>query len=324
MKRTVLATAIAASFGWQPPALANDDTGRLEVSGAVEIEAVHSKTDGGAASSDLSVATAELGFGVQLNDWVGAAITLLYEDDEAGVDSATITLAQPDGPWSVAAGKQGIPFGSFQTQLVSDPLTLEIGETAEDALVVSYAAGGLSAFAFVFKGTNNKNGNGEIDHFGASLGYAVEQDGFSAGASIGYLNDISDSDSIQDALASNDNVDYVAGWIASASVSSGQVTVIGEYVTANEAITGLGNAKPSAWNIEAGYRLNAFGKDAVFAVAYQGSEDASVLDIAEKRWLAGMSFALAEYTALGIELARETAYDGTDSNTLTALLAVAF
>lgn len=361
MKRTALATAIAAIVSWQATAVAetNDNdqrinlenrihgmeqriqeldrtlpakdaqqteswVNRVEIGGLLEIEASHSKTDGTPSTSDLTVASVALGIGAKINDKVSAETTLLYENDDLGVDSATITLSQTDGPWSVIAGKQHTAFGRFETQLVSDPLTLDVGETAETVAALHYDADGLIASAFVFKGTNNKNGNGKIDHFGASLGYGVARDDISANAAIGYLNDISDSDGIQDALSSNDNVDYVAGWIASASVNSGPVTVIGEYVTASQAIAGLSNAKPSAWNLEAGYGFEAFGKDAVFAVAYQGSKDASALDIAEKRWLAGMSFELMENTGLGVELASETAYDGTDSKTLTALLSVEF
>jgi hypothetical protein len=297
---------------------------RVEVGGLVEIEARYNKTDGEDAATDLSVATVELGFAAQVNDWVGAEAVLLYEGEDLEVDTATISLADPEGPWSLTGGKQGVPFGSYETQLVSDPLTLDVGETAENALVATYEVDGLVAAAYLFNGTNNKDGGDAIDNFGATIGYSMEGDDFSLAAGIGYINDISDSDGIQDALASNDNVDYVSGWTASAMVSSGPVTVIGEYVAATDAVAGLGGEQPSAWNIEAGIGFEAFGRDATFAVAYQGSEEASSLDIAEKRWLAGVSIDLMENTGLGIELANETAYDGTDSQTLTGLLSVEF
>lgn len=367
MKRTALATAIAAAIGWQVPALADssaddrlntmekriqyleqrvqdqdstlrakdqqiaalqDTVGedswlnRFEIGGAIEIEATHNDTDGEPATSELGVAKAELNIGAKVTEWVRADTTLLYEEDELDVDSATISLMHPGGPWSLTAGKQGVPFGSYETQLVSDPLTLEVGETAETALVAAYEADGLNAAAYVFKGTNSKGTAGKIDNFGANIGYSLEADDFAFNGSVGYINDISDSDSIQDAIT-NTNVDYVAGWTASALVTRGPVTVIGEYVTAVDTIAGLGE-KPSAWNIEAGIGFDAFGRDATFAVAYQGTREAASLDLAEKRWLAGVSFDLLENTSLGLELANETAYDGTDSRTLTALLAVEF
>jgi hypothetical protein len=367
MKRTALATAIAAVIGWQAPALAdtsaderldtlekriqymeqrvqNQDStirakaqqiaalensvdedswiNRVEIGGVVEIEASYNDTDGEPSTTDLSVATVELGMGAQVTDWVRADTTLLYEGEDLEVDSATISLMHPGGPWSVTAGKQGVPFGSYESQLVSDPLTLDVGETAENALVFGYEAGGLNAAAYLFNGTNSKGTADEIDNFGANIGYDMEGDNFAFSGSVGYINDISDSDTIQDAIA-NTNVDYVAGWTASALVTTGPVTVIGEYVTATDTIAELGE-QPSAWNIEAGIGFEAFSRDATFAVAYQGTEEAASLDLAEKRWLAGVSFELMENTSLGFELANETAYDGTESNTLTGQLAVEF
>lgn len=300
--------------------------GRVEIGGLVEVESGYSKADGADASSDLSIATVELGIAAQVNDWVSAETVLLYEGEDLAVDVAQIAIAPADGGWSLDAGKLFVPFGSFETQMVSDPLTLEIGETNESAVVAGVQAGGVSASAYLFRGSNSEGAadQTEIDNFGANLAYEVKRDDFGLFASIGYINDISDSDGIQDALASNDNVDYVAGWAASAAVTTGPVTLIGEYVAAVDPIAGLGGDQPEAWNVEAGYGFELAGREAAVAVGYQGTEQASSVDLPERRLLAALSVAVMEHTRVAIEWARDEAYGGEESDTVTAQLAVEF
>ena len=47
----------------------------------------------------------------------------MYEEDDTDleVDVATITIADPDGPWFVTGGQQYLPFGAFETNMVSGP-----------------------------------------------------------------------------------------------------------------------------------------------------------------------------------------------------------
>lgn len=322
MKRTAIATSIAAAIAWQTPTLAADEIGKLEVGGVIEIEGYHTNTDGAASEEDLQLSKVEIGAGVQMTEWLGAATTLLWEDDDFSVDSFTFTLSQPEGPWSLTAGKQGVPFGSYETNLVSDPLTLSVGETAENMVwVASYEADALSASAYLYQGSTSESASTDFDHFGVSASYTMGD----LTVGLGYVNDISDADGIQDNLTSPTNIDYAAGWTASALYTTGPVTVIAEYITAADdmALTS-GAARPSAWNLEAGYNFDLMGKEATAAIAYQGSDEASDLDIAEKRIAAALQVALFENTGLGLEISRDTAYDGTDSTTVTALLSFEF
>ena len=67
------------------------------------------------------------------------------------VDGAVITLGNTEkNPVYLAAGKMAVPFGNYETQMISDPLTLEIGETAEDALQLGVEAGGFYGSVYAF------------------------------------------------------------------------------------------------------------------------------------------------------------------------------
>jgi len=155
-----------------------------------------------------------------------------------------------------------------ETRRVAYRRSVERGETGEIAVVAGIEASGFSAAACLFNDSNNKGGSADsrIDNFGVNLGYAVEGVGYGLAAGVGYINDLLDSDTSQDALAANDNVDYVAGWTASAVFSSGPVTVIGEYLAAMDPIAGLGGEQPEAWNIEAGYSFAIGAREATVAV----------------------------------------------------------
>lgn len=137
-----------------------DDGKQLSIAfdGLIEIEASHSSPYVGGSSSDIIVATAELGASVKVNDQVSAGISLLYEEDDTDleVDVAILTYSPADANWSITAGQLYVPFGSYQTNMVSDPLTLEIGETRETVAQLDIESASITAAIYLFNGTNKK------------------------------------------------------------------------------------------------------------------------------------------------------------------------
>lgn len=314
----------------------------MQIGGVVELEASHHSPYTGSNTSDVVVATVEIGIAAQINDWVASEITLLYEEDETDleVDVATITIAPPHGDWFIAAGQQYLPFGTYDSNLVSDPLTLEIGETRETAVLAGLASDDYSAGLYVFNGDNEKDADDLIDNVGAFAAYARELANGSVAVNLSYVNDIGDSDTLQSAindnLGNNDVNDHVAGWSVDAMFSGGPFVFIGEYTAAGDRFEtaelpfrGKG-AQPAAWNLEAGYNFRLAGKDATVAIAYQGTDEAVALELPEQRVLAAISVAIMEATTLSFEWARDTDYGRSDggtgetANTATAQLAVEF
>lgn len=316
----------------------------VEIGALVEIEAGHSSPYSGRGSSDLQVATVEIGVAGKINDWVTGEIILLYEEDETPleVDVAAVNIAPPGGPWYLVAGQQYVPFGAFATYLVSDPLTLEIAETRETAVQVGFAAQGLSGALFVFNGDNKRdNGRADrIDNWGTNLRYhrAIEDGHLAAG--VAYINDIGDSNGLQDQinanLGSNDVRDHVPGWALDTELVSGSFSVIAEYTAARDHFQmaelpyrGRG-ARPRAWNLELGYMFALLGRDAVAAIAFQGTDEALDLGLPKRRLAAGVSVAVMENTTLSFERARDSDYGSSDggtggsADTATAQLGVEF
>lgn len=314
----------------------------IQIGGVIEVEAGHTSPYQGDNENDIVVATVELGIAAQINDWTQGEIVLLYEEDDTDleVDVATITIADPDSTWFVTAGQQYVPFGTYETNLVSDPLTLEIGETRESAILAGIESGGFHGGIYVFNGDNKEDGDNRIDNYGATAGFATEGGAGEFAANLGYINDIGDSDTLQDAingnLGNNDITDHVAGWTADAMFRSGPFVLIAEYTRAADsfAVAELpfdgGGAQPEAFNIEAGYDFNVGGKDAVVAIAYQGTDEALALELPETRIAAALSVAIMENTTISFEVARDEDYSqskggtGKKATTATAQLAVEF
>jgi hypothetical protein len=315
---------------------------KISLSGLVEVEAGYTDDPGG-SESDLTLSTVELGIDAQVTPWVGTHVLILFEEGETDppeIDEGIITLRNPDtSPFSLAVGRMYVPFGNFESSMISDPLTLEIGETRETAVQVGYVSGGLYGSAYLFNGDSNDGGSEQIDQFGFNLGLArdAEEGGFGYDLGLFWTSNIADSDTLQDAVTDSGNLAIkVAGYGIHGLVRTGPFTLIGEYLTASKsfdtadlAFNGSG-AKPSAFNLEADYDFELVGKGGNVAVAWQGTRDALALELPKTRYLAVLSVGIFENTTLTFEYAHDEDYDsskggsGEDSDTYTAQLAVKF
>ena len=317
----------------------------IEISGLTEVEVGYNDPDSGDTTSDIVLATQEIGIAAEVTDWVSAEAVFLFEDDETDLefDVATVTIADPDGPLYATGGMFYVPFGTFETHLISDPLTLEIGEIRESSVLAGFESNGFAGGVYVFNGDLEKNGESQIDNFGAFAGYSQENGNTAFAFNIGYITDIGDTDTLQDTIQDNLDTamveydDHVGGFSVDGMFSYGPFTLIGEYLIAtdefefNELAFESDGAEPEAFNIELGYHFNLSGVDMTAAVAYQGTDEAVALELPEERVLLGLSAEIFDSTSLSIEWAHDDDYSdsegGTDEaggTTVTTQLAVEF
>ncbi len=235
--------------------------GHLSLSGLIEVEGAYQRTslrDGTSdEASDLTLATAQLGLEAKANDQLGATLIMLYEEAEDAqieVDEATIDLG--NGPWQARVGRQYLPFGVYRSHFISDPLTLELGETRETALLGGYHQDLFNLQAFVFGGDAEQAGRDRhLRDFGASFGLTPAE---GLEFTLSYLSDLADSDS---ELLGSDYTRRVGAWSTSALVTLGPVEVSAEYLGALKSFapadldtTGDGSGdRPRTWNLEAAW-----------------------------------------------------------------------
>ena len=173
---------------------------RVEIGGAIELEAVSSKDYAGDRSTEGSLATAELGITAPINDTVGAEIVIEADDDDIVLADGFLTFAPADTV-SISAGQQGLPFGVFETNMVSDPMTKELGDTSGVSVVAEIDAGLATVSLFGFDGANEPHGKSRIESFGAALGHSLEQGGFSVDLGVSWINDIGEAGGQPDLIA---------------------------------------------------------------------------------------------------------------------------
>jgi len=317
----------------------------VTIGGTVEVNAFSNTDYADVETSDIQLATVELAIDAQVHKWASAHILFLYEEDATdppALDAGYITLGNTDySPIYLSAGKM-YNFGNYETNMISDPVTLEIGEMQETVLLLGMEMqNGLYGSMYVFNGDTSENANDEnkIEHYGANLGFANDMGNMNYDVGVGYISSLGDTGSLTDAMGSNANnvVEYVAGLEAHLYVAAGPFNFIAEYVAALDpfnAATGVTfngvGAEPKSWNAELGYTLDIAGRETTFAVGYQGTDEALVLGLPKTRTLLAASVGIYDNTSISLEWAHDKDYDKADggtgekANTITLQFAVDF
>ena len=203
---------------------------------------------------------------------VSGHLLLLWEEDETeplDVDEATIRLDGEDViPLYLEAGKLYVPFGNFESYFISDPLTLELGETRESAAIIGYANDLFDVSFGVFNGDIDEEGDDDhIDSFVARAIYTMPESalaGLELTTGVSWISNLADSDALTDEIDGDSISDKVNG-ISAFVVATWQerLTLLAEYLGALEAFEagelafdGGEALEPKTWNIELGYAIS--------------------------------------------------------------------
>lgn len=335
------------------PGLANQigeqeaDRSWLRVTGQMDIEAVLMRPHVGENSRGIGVAEAVVDVAADFSQGISAELQFLAEDTDIGapenlpgaedfrLEVATLTYTPATAPCYATAGRDFLPFGRFHTNLVSDPLTLELGETIEFSWNVGYSWNGWSFSAFGFNGDDD--GKGGLAGYGAAFGYSNEGERTGIELNLAYTSDLGYSENLLAHLATTGaQWEATPGWTASAMLRTGRASLILEYLGSLEHFepqvidfAGRG-ARPTSWMVEAAYGFTLSGRDATAAVGYQVTGQSLALQLPKRRWLAVLRVHLADPVAVAIELARDRDYaervggSGADVTLVTAQFSLFF
>ncbi len=320
----------------------------IEFSGVIEIEAEYSDIEyddpdqEDKKSSDLSAANVEFAIDAGITDRAKGHILFTYEDDErVAVDEAIIhfqadEVCVPDeachSMWYASAGKLYVPFGYFESHFVSDPLTLELGETRETAVVAGLHFAGMNVAAGVYNGDMDEtDADDQIEDYVASIRYALPEgmvNGFGIMAGVSFVNNVADSDELTEFINKTgaDTVGkYVAGYSAFLSLSIiDKIAIELEYVAAADDFADtpeLGtDFEPSAWNAEVAL---AVMDDLEIAVRYGGSRDTLNM-LPDTQYGVVVAYGLFENTSLALEFIHNQFENDDQADIVTAQLAVEF
>ncbi|MBW2608644.1 MAG: LbtU family siderophore porin, partial [Deltaproteobacteria bacterium] len=227
-----------------------------------------------------------------------------------------------------------VPFGNFESHMISDPVTLELGETRESAVVGGFSNDWLDISAGVFNGDIDETGeDNKINSYVAAAVFTLPENtisGFGLSAGASYISNIGDSNSLQDDITDSgvETVnDYVAGYSAFISISvldrfffnAEYLTAADEFAAGELSFDGGQEFKPSTLYVEfAAGELSFDGgqefkpstlyvelavgviDDLEIAVRYEASDDCGDF-LPEKRYGGAVTYGLFENTSLGLE-----------------------
>jgi hypothetical protein len=257
---------------------------RVELHGLLEVEASYTATDfrghpidkslsgtENTRDSDIVLATAALGIDIDFHKYAKGHILFLWEEDETepmDLDEGTLTLGgTEDFPFFLVAGKFYIPFGMFNSHFITDPLTLELGETRETSVMVGFANDMFELKAGAFNGdVSQSRTHDTINSFYGCVNVTIPPKwlrGVELSGGVSYTNNIAESDNMQDLinpLLGGRVDDLVPGLGAWLSASYGMFTLEMEYIgtlddfEAGELVfdgSHVGKrSAPKAWNVE--------------------------------------------------------------------------
>lgn len=297
----------------------------------VEVEAAYEKI-GGEESTDASVATFEVSLEAEPMEGVRGEAALLWEEgdsDSLDVDAAFIELGGTEAmPLAVSAGRLYLPFGAFNSFMVSDPFTLELGETRETAVALSGEWKSFTAWVGAFAG--ERDDAEDVENAAAALGWTPVE-GLTLGVSA--LSDLGEGggyvDDLNDVLANEGSADKAVGVSAFLLFERGAWSLAAEYLGAAEDLEwtdaeGETTAiQPQAWHVDAAYAFNDVWSA---AVRYEGSKEFKADEMPEHQGGAAVFCQLNAFAVLGAEYLYGTFEDraADDRHLATVQLALEF
>jgi hypothetical protein len=320
---------------------------KITLSGLIEGEAYYEDYDydnpatDDEDSSDITLATVELAVDVDIVKHVKGHVLFLWEEDDTepvDVDEGFITLDGEDVvPLYLNVGKLYVPFGNFESHFISDPLTLELGETRESALTVGCKNEWIDVSVSAFNGDIDETGeDNHIETYVASASFSVPGElisNFGIRAGVSYISNIADTDGLGDEITEDAGgnkyiKDYVEGLSAFLSISFMEklfleceyLGALDEFEAGELSFDGGNKFQPKTWNFELAY---AATDRLEVAVKYEGGDDLGNF-LPEDQYGAAVTYSLFENTSLAIEYLHGEFENDDERDVVTTQLAVEF
>lgn len=280
---------------------------RLTFGGTLELQASYTAPEQGEASSDLSLATAALATEVTVSAALDGHLVLLYEEepgeDALQVDEAVIALHSPrpllGQTLSFYGGRLYLPFGRFNSFMVSDPLTLELGETSDTAALFALEGPLWNLRLGVFNGGTDAQGDADrIDSLVAALEVTALEN-LSCGVS--WISDLATSDSalVTDPARYRDPVPgasaFLSARFATLALEAEILGALEDFDPALVDLSDLTGRRPRAWNLEVAWMPT---DDLQLAAR---CEQARTFRENPRRWGVAASWAPLPHTLLALE-----------------------
>lgn len=277
------------------------------------------------------------------------------------VDEAYATIGNfAKSPIYAKLGKQFLPFGDYKPyQDMTTSLTQILSQVNATAADVGFVAtNGFNGALYLLDGAQkaSRSYTNQVRNFGAKLGFGNKVNDLNYNIDLGYIRNMADVVGVRYTLGNDQQnsgyytnatsgmsagaaikyraFDADAKWVGALSKFSPQDL---SYPSTAEVTPTTTGAKPAAWGVDAGYSFPVMNHDTRFGLGYQGSKQASDLnlttagaDMPKTRYLADYTVNVSKYTDLGFEVRHDNDYglsvggSGRNATTGSARVAVKF
>ncbi len=333
----------------------------LLLSGMIQAQGFYSQ--GGIASnaSDINLSNVNLdAYILGPSSWTSGLMSFAFENS-IGANSGIVTSNHrvsnsrvfvneafviigdfSKSPFYGTAGQMFVPFGRYNSNFITNPVTKTMARIKNRALLVGYQQQTSNAFytaAYIFRGdsyvpsTHNKINNGGVD-----LGYRFTVGPVYGDVGGGVIGNVADSIGMQitgnnplfngfgsnlmscgvsgtGSCGSEQLVHRVPAYDARGLLAIGEHwNLVGEYIAASTDFnpTDLSynshGARPQALNAEAAYSFTAFDRPNSLAIGYGMTQQALAIGLPAKRYSLVMNTSMWRQTLQSIELRHDVDY----------------
>ncbi len=328
----------------------------LQISGKLEGQAIYTKPSFAPHTSDISLATSELDFIPVINQWASGFAALAYDNSLAPntpltsnsrifLDQGFLTIGNLNAaPIYATLGQMYVPFGAYLSNMITDPLTEDLGQIKSRAFLLGYQEPGnqgLYAEAFAYNGDANLSAiNDTINSGGGNFGYMYNGANWNFDLGASGVANIADSIFMQanggpttlqnggpaftgfgDINGTEFLQKRVPAYDLHGSLGVGDWGLVAEFLhtTTDFAVQNLSfdghGAEPSALNVELSYNFPTFDRPSAITVGYGQSKQALALLIPEQRFIAVYNISIWKDTVEAIEFRHDINYKYQDTAT---------
>lgn len=239
-----------------------DQRSVLELSGALEAQGIINQPFKGQSNNTIDLTRGEFDTLAYISPGITGLMSFTYDNSPlppniqgSGQRFANSRLFLRRGfvtvgdlgvtPFYFSVGQMFAPFGRYNTQMLSNPMTATIGQTLNRIALLGFYNDGLYAEGYVFRGDAAVGPSNNINNGGANIGYQYNGNDWGFGLGAGYIRDLADSLGIQKTGAASNMFqgfgfnsateslhDLVPGADLHGAIHVAKVTLIGEYVGA--------------------------------------------------------------------------------------------
>ena len=295
---------------------------RMRIFATIELEAIYEKDFENKNVNDQEV-NFDLEVQLDILAWLWGMVVYARDQSDSELEEAYIALFDTgDRPFYFSVGKMELPFARYDTNMISDPFTLEIAEAFDPAVRLDVEYQDIGASAFAAKGSRFRTDNSALRLFGGSMGYAFETDDLGLSVGAGWINNIYSSDEMSLFLREEELVlkDPVPAFTLHGICEIEPFELMVEYVGAADDPKFIEEDEiekskpPRTWNIELGYTFDILEWETTLAIAYQGSRNC--LDfLPERRLSGGIIIGITDNVLFSFEYAHDDDHSRSDEGT---------